>query len=134
MRTFIQMTSIVVTLWSAIFLAKGNLGLTPAQIAELSSTKYDFNPDLITSFARQRADTWVGVAFLLLAFGLQLAHEFWPADDTGRRRAGVLGAVTFSLAIFVAGWFWARASVTATERKVKQILDQLAEPSRTPPR
>ena len=78
LRTFIQITGLILTLEAAVFLAKGNLGLFAETIAGLSSTKYNYNSDVINSLAQQRADAWIGVILLLLAFSLQMWNAPWP--------------------------------------------------------
>src|SRR5438270_455749 len=91
-RSFLQIGSISLTLASALFLAKGNLVLSVEQIAQLSATKWGYNPDVLKSLAQQRAETWVGVVFLLLAFALQVWNELFPKredDFTVRRRSVV---------------------------------------------
>jgi hypothetical protein len=54
LRTFIQITSLILTLEAAVFLAKGSLGLSAENIARLSVTRLDANPDVINSFGTNR--------------------------------------------------------------------------------
>lgn len=61
LRIILSLTSIGATVGSAYLLARGNLGLSPEVIAELSATKYDYNPDLLAALSGQAADTWTGV-------------------------------------------------------------------------
>ena len=77
-RSFIQMTALILTLGASIFLLKSNLGLTPEVIAKLSSTYYGHNKPVAESFAKQVADTRIGIILLLLAFLLQLINSLWP--------------------------------------------------------
>jgi hypothetical protein len=130
-RTFIQITSLVLTLEAAIFLAKGNLGLSAQAIAEISSTKWDYNSDLITSLAQQRADTWVGVVLLLGAFFLQMGNALWPmrwADFDVHKGAAVY-AVAFSVMLGFGAFFLAREVAHSTSSDVKKILERPATPA-----
>jgi hypothetical protein len=123
MRTFIQITSILLTLESAIFLAKGSLGLSPQAIAELSTTPWDYNPGLINNLAQQRADNAVGVLFLIVAIALQLWDIFRPArqeDFPIHRRAAAI-AVISSAVLFLVAWTSAGALARSTERTALSI-------------
>ena len=98
-RTFIQIASLVLTLEAALFLAKGNLGLSAENIALLAATRYDFNPNLVDSLAQQQADTWIGVVLLLIAFILQISNTLWPIriGDFGVHKGGAICALLLSV-------------------------------------
>jgi len=76
-RTLIQCTAIILTLEASWFLLQGNLGLTIRDIAEVSSTKYGYNPNVVESLSQQKVDNWIGFSLLLLAFSLQLTNSLW---------------------------------------------------------
>ncbi len=76
-RTLIQLTAIILTLEAAWFLLQGNLGLTIKDIAEVSSTKYGYNSNVVESLSQQKVDNWIGFSLLLLAFSLQLVNSLW---------------------------------------------------------
>jgi hypothetical protein len=69
---------LVFTLEAAFFLAKANIGLSAEHIAELASTEWDYNPNVVRGLAQQRADTWVGFIFLIAAFVMSLWNTLWP--------------------------------------------------------
>jgi hypothetical protein len=125
LRTFIQITSLILTLESAVFLAKGNLGLSAETIAELARTRLDYNAPVAASLAEQRGDTWVGVILLLLAFGLQMANALWPLswNDFIINRRGVLCALVVSLLVGVASYYLSGELSRRTEIRVKKILE-----------
>jgi hypothetical protein len=125
-RTFIQIASLVLTLEAAIFLAKGNLGLSAQAIADLSSTKWGHNDDLIATLAQQRADTWVGVVFLLLAFFLQMWNVLWPMRwvDFEVHRGAVVYTVIFCLVLGFGAFFCAKEIAHHTERDVRAIFER----------
>lgn len=124
LRTFIQVTGLILTLEAAIFLAKGNLGLSAGAIAQLSSAKWDYNADLIQNLAQQRADTWVGVLLLLLAFALQMGNALWEMrfDDDIVHRGAVAYGVVFCAVIAFGAFFLSREIASTTEARVKSIF------------
>ncbi len=125
LRTFIQITSLILTLESAVFLAKGNLGLSTETIAELARTRLDYNAPVVTSLAEQRGDTWVGVILLLLAFGLQMANTLWPMswNDFNINRRGALCALLVSVLVGLASYYLSAELSRRTEIRVKKILE-----------
>ncbi len=68
--SFIQMTSLILTLESSIFLLKSNLGITPSTISQISTTYIDYSKPVAKGFASQSADTRVGVILILSSFGI----------------------------------------------------------------
>ena len=125
-RTFIQITSLFLILEAAFFLAKGNLGLSARAIAELASTKWDFNPDLIANLAQQRADTWIGVLLLLIAFALQMMNVMWPmrwSDFTVHKGAAVY-AVVLSIVIGFGAFYLSKQIARNTAADVEMIFDK----------
>ena len=136
-RSFIQITSLSFTVLAALFLAKGNFGLSAETIAELAGTWFHHNAAVVKSLARQRADTWVGVIFLLAAFALQMWNALWPMTlgdlDTHRGAAGY--AIVFSAVIAFGAYFLAVEVAANTEARSEQILAAPpAKPPATPPK
>lgn len=124
LRTFIQITGLILTREEAVFLAKGNLGLSAETIAELSSTKYNYNSGVINSLVQQRADTWIGVILLLLAFSLQMWNALWPMrwDDFAVHKGAAVYALVFSLVLGFRAFFLSK-ELAGTEVRVKRILE-----------
>ncbi len=125
LRTFIQITSLILTLESAVFLAKGNLGLSAETIAELSRTRLDYSAPVATSLAQQRGDTSVGIILLLLAFGLQMGNALWPMswNDFSINRRGALCALAVSVLIGLGSYYLSGELSRRTEVRVKKILE-----------
>ncbi len=134
-RSFIQISSLVLTLEAAIFLAKGNLGLSAHAIAEISATKWNYNADLIASLAQQRADTWVGVVLLLGAFSLQMWNALWPMRwvDFSIHKGAVAYAVVFCVVLGFGALFLAKEVAHYTALDVKKILERPATPPEPAP-
>jgi len=114
----------MLTLEAAIFLSKGNLGLSAENIARLASTRWDYNLDLVQSLAQQSAETWVGVVLLLLAFILQMWNALWPLrwDDFNIHKSGVLSALVFSIVVGTGAFYGSKYVAKNTAEKVKAIL------------
>jgi len=131
LRTFIQITGLVLTLEAALFLAKGNLGLSADTIAELSSTKWGHNLDVVRSLAQQRADTWIGVSLLLAAFFLQMWNLLWPMRwvDFAIHRGAAVYAVVFCLVLGFGAVFLSREIAASTVTRVSNAFAEApAEP------
>ena len=111
LHTLYQVGALVLTAESALFLARGNLVLSPTVIAQISGTYFGYNRHLVDSLARQAADTWVGVFLLFGAFALQLAaqwrgpqiRDLGPAD-----RRGVASAVAAGILLLAGAHFASR--------------------------
>ena len=130
-RTLVQMTALILTLEAAIFLARGNLGLSAQVIAELSSTKWGYNLDVAKSLAGQRADTWIGLVLILIAFILQLVNSLWPMRwmDFSVSKSGVVISVIVSGLAFLLFSLLARKVSSKTFDQVQAILRVWGQPN-----
>ena len=133
-RTFVQTTALVLTLISAVFLTRGNLALTAQVIAELSTSKWGYSAAVVDSLAAQRGDTWIGVAFLLTAFALQLGNALWPMrwKDFEVSKAGVASAVVVSVLLFFGGLAGSKFIAKTTKAQALAILQAAQMPSQQP--
>ena len=124
LRTFIQITALTLTLEAAIFLARGNLGLSVEAIAQLARTGWVYNLDVASSLSHQRADTWIGVILLLAAFGLQMGNTLWPVrwKDFGVSRLGAVLAVLVSALVLMGVFMLSARLVAGTETRVRELL------------
>lgn len=106
-RTLIQLTAIIRTLEASWFLLQGNLGLTIKDIAEVSSTKYGYNPNVVKSLSQQKVDNWIGFSLLLLAFSLQLANSLWGMRwvDFAFSKTGMALSFAAATIVFIACYF-----------------------------
>ena len=123
-RTFVQVASAGLTVTSAFFLLKVNLGLSPKTLAELASTKWGHNLEVARSLCRQWADTWVGLALLLLAFAFQLWNLNWPFryQDFEVSRAGLAAALGFTGGALVVGLCLGRKLAEGRQQKVERYF------------
>jgi hypothetical protein len=124
-RTFIQVGSLVLTLEAAFFLAKSGLALSPGAIAGLASVGYGYSLHLIDNFAAQRADTFVGVALLLLGFILQLINTLWPFrwEDFAVHRGAAIYAFILAVVIGIGAHYFAREWAASTATAAKRLID-----------
>jgi hypothetical protein len=126
LRSFIQTLALITTLESAIFLAKGTLGLSAEAIAALAGTHLDFNPHVIRSLAQQTADYRAGVLLLLLAFILQMANTLWPLrwDDFAISRKGAVFALGVGIVLMLVTWWLTDLHASSIERQVREVVQQ----------
>ena len=125
-RTFIQITALILTIESAYFLLQGNLGLSPKDIAEVASTKLDSNPEVVKSLSKQKGDSWIGFALLLSAFLLQLINALWEMrwKDFSINKYGIILSIIMGLIIFIGCHFVSRHISERTQTEVKNILSK----------
>jgi hypothetical protein len=128
-RTFIQVTALLFTVISAYFLIKSVIEMTPKDIAELSTTRFDYNPPVVRSLSKQRADTLVGFALLMTGLVLSLANLLWPMRycDFDVNRNGAILAVLVSIVIFLGA---CKASNVLQQHYYEQAEEILKRPER----
>jgi hypothetical protein len=123
-RTFIQITALILTIESAYFLLQGNLSLSPRDIAEVASTKLGSNPDVVKSLSKQKGDSWVGLALLLSAFFLQLTNSLWEMSwkDFAVNKYGIILSIIIGILIFIGCHFVSKHITEKTQVEVESIL------------
>jgi hypothetical protein len=116
---------LVFTLEAAFFLAKANVGLSAEHIAELASTKWDYNPDVVRGLAQQRADTWVGFTFLIAAFVMSLWNTLWPMRwvDFAVHKGAAAYALALAMLLGFGAFHLSKQLAGTHEQNVKAILD-----------
>jgi len=126
-RTFIQFTSLFLTLGSAGFVARGSLALTPKAIAQLAVPRWGYHLEVIANLAQQRVDTAVGVFFLLIAFALQMWGVFrtMPDSNSGARTGAILAALATCAVLLGGAWFVANAWTIRTARIATTIAKEI---------
>lgn len=126
LRTYIRILALIATLESAIFLARGSLGLSPQAIAALAGTYAGYNSLLVQSLAQQTADYRAGVILLMLAFLLQMGNTLWPIGwkDFEVSRKGAVLAVAVGIVIMVVAWFLTNSHAVRIEREVREVLER----------
>lgn len=119
LRTFIQMTAMILTLEASFFLIKTNLGLSAKTIVELSIPHFDYHEETLRSVTKQSVDTRVGLFLLLLSFALQMGNALWPLriDDFSIDWFGILISFTFCLIVFLISYLYA-------SHKSNEVFDQ----------
>ena len=107
-RTFIQMSVMMLTVEASFFLLKANLGLSAKTIAKLGSTCFEYNGEVLRNLAEQSENTRVGLFLLLLSFVLQMGNTLWPLrwDDFGIDWSGVLASIVFCIVVMVISYLY----------------------------
>jgi hypothetical protein len=123
-RTFIQMTSLILTLGASFFLLKANLGLSPKIIAKLSHLHLDYHEETLKNLSEQSANTRVGFALLLASFILQLGNSLWPLrwKDFGIDWCGVLISIGCCVIILAVAY---RYSSSLSRQFYEQSMQQI---------
>ena len=99
-RTYIQITALLLVLLSSLLLIKGKITLSVESLAELSKSKWGYNLDVAKSLTQERADTIVGFIILLFSLFLQVANMLWPmrwSDFATNKKGIILALVTFAI-------------------------------------
>ena len=129
MLTVIQISSLLLAVESAIFLSKGNLGLSAKEIAELSKAKYGANLSVLKSLADQNSDNWIGVILLLASVIVQMVAIAFPSQiGDGPINIGVL-----AVSIVICGIVFVLC-LKLSSRKASRLYQQakmIVEASRT---
>ena len=131
-RTLIQGTALILTIESAILLARGSLVLTSKTMAEIARTKVGYNLDVAKSMATQQADTRVGAGLLFVAFALQMANALWALtwDDFEVSYGGWALAMLASVIAWVASRQISDHLATQAISEVRRILQPRDEVER----
>jgi len=120
-KEILQITSIILTLGSAIFLERGNLGLSVEDIAKLASTRIGANPDLVRSLSNQEADSKFGVFLLLLSFALQMIAIFITSELMPNFTDPIVYVISFLICSILFGVCW-KASNFRSKRKFEETM------------
>lgn len=123
MRTFIQVMALGLTLIASYFLVKGTLNLSPKDIVELSSPKWDFHPEIANNISSQYVNTKTGFVLLLLAFIFQMINLLMPMkwDDFGLNAVGLFIALFVLIIIFAFFLWFSKACIEKIQRNVSDI-------------
>ncbi len=123
-KTIVQISTLLLTIESAIFLSLGNLCMSPLVIAEISATKYDYNPDAIVSLSEQFSNTWIGVFLLMFSFILQMlmTNNYFDFKDFKTNRHGVIVSILLCLIIFFVLYWISSGIASYTQSQAELIL------------
>ena len=131
-RTFIQFLGILLTLGSSVLLLKGNIGLGVETIREAAAAKFGINPTVVWSLAAQEANTWVGLALLILGIALQVGNAAWPIRimDFGVSPKGVFLAIGVAGLLMAGAWCVAERCTAKTVAEVRANVEAEGEETR----
>lgn len=103
LRTFIQITALLVTLIASFFWIRGSLTVSVKDIAALAGTYFDYNLTTLKNLCAQKADSLIAALLLILSFVLQFFNAAWPMrwDDFAINKKGIVYAVIFSSFVFL---------------------------------
>lgn len=126
-RTFFQISALSLTLVSAFFFVRGNISLSPENIARLSELRAGgFNENLVKSLSSQNADTTIGFCLLIASFFCQFVDSLWPKrwKDFSIDKFGVILAIVASIIVFVVLYYFVAYSIASNNfKKAMHILN-----------
>ena len=114
------------TLVSSFFLLKGNLGLSAEDIANLSTTRFNYSPGVLRALSIQTTDIWIGFGLLLVALLFQMINLLWPMrwEDYKFSWKGAISSIAFSLVVFLLAWVTSGVLSQRLHHEAEEILDQ----------
>lgn len=127
-----QLIILLVTALSSFFLIRGVIKLTPAEMARISSTYFDYNPELVKSFAVQKADSVVGFVLLLISITIQawiISQPLRWIDVGGLTMAQIIFSVIIFVPIVVTSQFSRRFLAYKYKKEVLEELKSKPTPS-----
>lgn len=104
MRTWIQLTALLLVVISSYFLIKSIIGMSVRDMAALSKSYFDVNLNTAKNLTQQKADVVVGFVLLLISIFLYLVNLLWPMRwiDFGVSWIGVFVSLVSSVVVFCA--------------------------------
>jgi len=127
-RAVIRFSILALTTVSAFFLIRGVLYATPSFLAEISKTKFGYNPQIVTNLSEQRGDAVTGFILLILSFVLQSIDGILPVrwkDFESNSFLFLLGLIIAIIILLVTGIAFSKKIAGVTEQKVMEMLKKM---------
>jgi len=123
-RTFIQVTAVLLVLIASFFLIKAVILISLPEVVELANRDWDYSLVEAKNLIRQKSDTVVGFVLLLLSFLLSMINLLWPmrACDFRVSKVGVVVAVLASVVIFFSAMKCANSLQQGWYNRVMELL------------
>lgn len=123
--TLFHALSVCIGLISVFVLGRGGFAVSPKQMAELASTKWDYNSEALAALAGQAVDTRVGTVLVVLSVLLDLWSLRQRISDTARasKRNAVLLALGLSIVVWMFADWYASAASQAMVVQTKAVLE-----------
>jgi len=125
-RTLIQFLALTCSLLASFFLIKGSLGLKANDIAELASTKFDYNPHVMNNLIEQQVNSEIGFILLLCSFILQGINMLWPMRfcDFEINKTEMIIGIVIVLIITVRLHFISKNKILKKQKEIKILLER----------
>lgn len=124
LSTLIQIIAAALGVIGSLFFTIGIVRQSPATMAALAGTYFDFNPHAIPALAAQKADYILGGAFIVLAFAAQLMAFLATPTTTiavGARWAALI-AIPATILVFVVLYRISKHVASRFERQIRQAI------------
>jgi hypothetical protein len=126
-RTFLKITALVLTSASAFFFVRGNISLSPENIARLSELRAGgYNESLVKNLSSQNADTTIGFCLLIASLFCQFVDSLWPkrGKDYSIDNVGIILSIVFSTIVFLVLYYYVADSISYNNfKKAMHILN-----------
>ena len=120
--TVLHLLTAATSLIGVFFSLRSAIEMSSTDIAQIASTRWDYNPAIVRSLASQKTDAVTGVTALLVVFVLEVASL---ALDLGEFPSLSTGLIVFAVAsglLFGVGTFLRREFRKAIHRKALERL------------
>lgn len=122
----LQFLTIGFTAFSAFYFIREVMVASPETFAELSKTKLDYNPNLVKTFSRQKADAKSGFSFLILSILFQSINLMFPVrfiDLNGLTLGAIIFLGIILVIIFSCSLKINKIYAMKTEKKILKALE-----------
>jgi hypothetical protein len=135
--TLMQIIAAALGVIGSVFFAIGIVRQSPATMAALAGSYFDFNPHAVPALAAQKADYIFGGAFIVLAFAAQLlSFLFNPTTVAVSARYSAMVpwiAIAASAGVFLVLHRSSRLLARRFARQIREALAAQARAAQAPP-
>ncbi len=123
LSTLIQIIAAALGVIGSLFFTIGIVRQSPATMAALAGSYFDFNPHAVPTLAAQKADYIFGGAFIVLAFAAQMGSFLaGPSTIAVGAKSTTLIAIPATILVFVVLYRVSRLLASRFERQIRQAM------------
>jgi hypothetical protein len=124
----INLSAVLISFWGSIYLSMGILVSSPSSLAELCTSKWDFNQDMIISLSTQKAQMLTGVFLIAFSFliilSINLGLDNFNWYQKVKLGLGYSAGLIFLLIglLFITTTFASKLVYNKTEFGIKRVI------------